>query len=387
MPRHRRHAAAVSLLLLAAGCSMPSMVEATSQNTRLIESGPSVAAGNDDQLAGMGEPAITHGALNRSRTRSLNATLEDILKATLPVVARLHGELTAVTDRLVPPESLATTDANLRAWGQASRDNYHATVDVIYDEAHKRLQSLADSALATAESQARMLAPPRAPLDTGATGDPSLDTAVTSFDEVVDGAVGLREIETRHQQDRSRQVDLFEIFSTFGSKEPDGTTDAEADLKGRILLFVGGDETLGAPRAVLAFRTDAGEPDEHRFAQVTRHRVMRGPTIVSDLGWRAAPMPGRAGQPQTEVLDRYLVAPRVEPAVDRTAPGYDQLRDMRVVVDIQSAVLGADGKVLGGVDWRVEFQVSTGGALTWQLAGGRPKFDPYCSEVKAVLGL
>jgi hypothetical protein len=335
----------------------------------------------------MGEPAITHGALARSRTHTLNSMLEQILQATLPVVERLHADLTTVTDKLVPPEHLATNDTSLRPWGQTARDTYRSTVDVIYDEAHKRLQGLKDSAMQTAEAQARTLAPARSPLDTGATGDPSLDTAVASFEEVVDGAVGLREVDVRHQQDRARQLDLFEVFSSFGAKASDGTSDAEAGMKGRMLLFVGGDETLGAPRALLAFRSDGDAPTEHHFAQVTRHRVMRGPTVVADLGWRASPMPGKAGQPQTEVLDHFLIAPHVEPAVDRTAPGYDQLRDMRVVVDIQSAALGTDGKILGGVDWRIEFQVSTNGALTWQLAGGRPKFDPYCTEVKAVMGL
>jgi hypothetical protein len=74
--------------------------------------------------------------------------------------------------------------------------------------------------------------------------------------------------------------------------------------------------------------------------------------------------------------------------VDRNAESFDQLRDMRIVVDIQSAVLDTqDGdKLLGGVDWRIEFQVSARGALTWQLASGGPKFDPWCSEVKRVLG-
>jgi hypothetical protein len=406
--------AVLSLLLLSAGCEVPPMGEATAANTHMLNSGPEVEEPDPDRLAGIGEPAITHGAVSRAQTEKLGVMLEAILATTLPVVARLREDLDAAAGQLAPPERLATNDSTLRTWGQAERDAYRAKVDLFYDEARRRLRGLEDAANIAAADQARTLAPTRAPLDTGATGDASLDTAVTTFAEVVDGAVGMRDVDVRHQQDRARQLDLFEVFSTFGARtallvaparvEPvaaadgaavetvaapqdDTESDAEAAMGGRILLFVGGDETLGAPRALLAFRADKGEPGGHHIAQVVRHRIMRGSSVVTDLGWRAAPTPGKPGLPQTEVLDNYLIAPRVEPAVDRTAPAFPELRDMRIVVDIQSAVLGPDNAVLGGVDWRIEFQVSLSGALTWQLAGGRPKFDPWCSEVKQVLGL
>ncbi len=390
-----RFVAAASVFLLVAGCDVPPMVEARASNTYMAESGPSVENNESTSIAGMGEPAITHGALSRSVTRKLDTMLEAILRSTLPEVAGLHKDLEASAAQLVPPERLATNDTTLRAWGQAERDNYRSVVDVIYDEATRRLKGLEEAADEAAAAQARTLAPQRSPLDTGATGDAALDTAVTTFGEVMAGAVGLREVDVRHQQDRARQLDLFEVFSSFGAKkaavlageESSPDAEAESEMHGRILLFVGGDETLGAPRALLAFRSDANEPESHRLVQVMRHRVMRGGAIVADLGWRAAPTQGKPGLPKTTVLENFLIAPRVEPVLDRSSPSYANLTDMRIVVDIQSAVLDADKQVLGGVDWRIEFQVSMNGALTWQLAGGRPKFDPYCSEVKSVMGL
>jgi len=390
-----RRLVSASVLLLVSGCEVPPMIEATSTNTYLMESGATVESNDSRSISGMGEPAITHGALSRSVTRQLDGMLEEILASTLPEVASLHADLEVVAVGLVPPERLATNDSTLRNWGQAARDSYRANVDAIYDEAERRLEGLEEAANEAAEAQARTFAPPRSPLDTGATGDPALDTAVTTFAEVMDGAIGLREVDVRHQQDLSRQLDLFEVFSSFGAKsaaaiaaaDPSADADAEAGMQGRILLFVGGDERLGAPRALLAFRSDANVPDSHRIVQVMRHRVMRGTSVVSDLGWRAAPAQGRPGSPKTEVLENFLIAPKVEPVIDRDSPSYAQLIDMRIVVDIQSAVLDADNAVLGGVDWRIEFQVSTKGALTWQLAGGRPKFDPYCAEVKRILNL
>jgi hypothetical protein len=158
-------------------------------------------------------------------------------------------------------------------------------------------------------------------------------------------------------------------------------------MGGRIHLFLGGDETDGVPRALLAFRVDDGrKPAALHVRQALRHRILRGSTIVQDLGRRAAPAAGGApGRPAAEVLDNLLLAPRVEPVVDRDAPAYQQLRDMRVQCDVQSAVFEGE-RLLGGVDWRIEFQVSARGDLTWQVAGGKPVFDPHCVEVLGVAG-
>jgi hypothetical protein len=59
---------------------------------------------------------------------------------------------------------------------------------------------------------------------------------------------------------------------------------------------------------------------------------------------------------------------------------------MRIVVDTQSALIAPDGRVLSGVDWRVQFSVSTRGDLTWDISGGRPVYDPWCTHVKNELG-
>jgi hypothetical protein len=116
-------------------------------------------------------------------------------------------------------------------------------------------------------------------------------------------------------------------------------------------------------------------------AQVTRHRILRGRTIVKDYGWRPAPVQGGPGRPATETLENYLIAPAVEPLLDRRAANYDQLRDLRVQVDLQTGVFEPDGRPIGGVVWRIEFSVSARGDLTWQLESGAPVYDPYCNEI------
>ncbi len=353
-------------LALLPGCEFAPRVEATADNTRMWESGEKLDA-DAATAATVAPPPVTHGAISRARTQELNAKLEQILKSTLPVVDKLQSDLDAVVAKLVVPERLATDDPVLHAWGRSQREAYKSTIDLVYVEADRRLQGLYDVAQSEARQQAQQLATPRSPLDAGATGDPALDRAITTFAEVMDGAIGLKELGIRHQASRGDQLELFEVFTSFGAELADGTTDAEAAMNGRLLLFVGGSETLAEPRALLAFRSDANTPAAHSFVQVMRHRVMRGSAVVSDMGWRLAPVPGMPGHPDTEVLERFLLAPHVQPGMNRSSASFDQLRDMRIVVDIQSAVLDADSAVLGGVDWRIEFNVSARGAsrCTW----------------------
>jgi hypothetical protein len=322
----------------------------------------------------------THGQLGRARTAQLDGMIDAILALTLPEVSDMMSELERAIASLSLPENLATNQPVLHDWRAAQRAEYQATVDFLYGEAHSRLTNLYDIAVETATVQARSLAPARSPMDLGATGDQSLDTTVETFAEVLDGAMGLSALDTRRSQDGQRRRELFETFTTFGV---DG---AEESMRGRILLFTGGDESLGAPRALLVFRVDDGTPPESRvIRQVMRARVMRGKNVVTDFGWKASPVPGKPGLPKTETLANFLVAPVVEPSIRKDSAGFDQLRDMTVRVDIQSGVYAGDGALIGGVDWRVVFRISARGDLTWELEG-QPQFDPYCREITRVLG-
>ncbi len=372
--------------LLLTACNAPPSPEfptegvATAESTHLISSTPTDRESIAEKLADQPPLVLTHGAVSRAHEQELQARLEAILSVVQPEIGTLQVDLTSAVARLARPERLATTDPVMRTWRQAERKAYQDSVELFHDEAERRLSALRDYAMGLAAEQARALAPARSPLDPGPSGEAALDGALETFSEVLDGALDLSELSVHRSQDLERRVDLFEAFSTFGE-------DAEATMGGRIHLFLGGDETDGVPRALLAFRVDdEREPGSLHVRQVLRHRILRGSAIVKDLGWRAAPMPeGTPGRPVTEVLDNVLIAPRVEPVVDRTAPAYDQLRDMRVQCDVQSAVYQGD-KLLGGVDWRIEFQVSTRGDLTWQVAGGKPVFDARCAEVVRVLG-
>ncbi|MHC4846336.1 MAG: hypothetical protein ACYTCU_09260 [Planctomycetota bacterium] len=323
---------------------------------------------------------VTHGMKSRARTAQLDGMIESILAITLPEVSSMMSELELAVTSLAPPERLATNQPVLKLWRAAKRAEYQATVDFLYGEARTRLQNLYDVAVATATDQARTLAAVRSPLDVGATGDPALDTTVETFSEVLQGAIGLSDLDTRHSQDAQRRRELFETFTTFAV---DG---AEESMQGRILLFTGGDESRGSPRALLAFRVDDGtDPATRSMRQVMRARIMRGTSVVTDFGWKPSPVPGQPGLPKTEILENFLIAPIVEPSIRPEAAGFDQLRDYAIRVDLQSGVYDADGVLLGGVDWRVVFRVSARGGLTWELEG-QPQFDPYCREIGLVMG-
>jgi hypothetical protein len=373
-----------TLAVVLSACLAVEHHEATPENTRLWSSGDDEMKATllpEEEL-----PPVTHGSLSRARTSRLDDAIEQILSATLPQVQQLMDELEEARARLPVPERLASNQPVLRDWRRDHQKLYRQAIDKAYDEVVRRLQAMYEAAVAAAEAQARQLAPPRAPLDEGASGDPALDSTLATFDEVLQGALGLDDLEVRRQQDLERKLELFEVFNTFGVEHPGTGANAEEQMGGRIMLFVGGDETAEAPRAVLVFRGDGvGPPRATRIVQVMRHRIMRGKTIVSDYGWRLAPFEGSPGVPATEVVESYLVAPEVEPTMNRNSPNYDQLRDMRVVVDVQSGFFDASDRLLGGADWRVEFSISRRGDLTWQLAGGKPVFDPYCAEIAEVL--
>ncbi|MGQ0551648.1 MAG: hypothetical protein ACT4PU_00335 [Planctomycetota bacterium] len=327
-----------------------------------------------------GGELLTHGEHGRARVATLQRALDQILAATVAEVDVLQADLTAALAGVIPPERLATNDPALRRWREDEYRTYREVVQRSYAEAERRLQGMYEAAVGAARGRAQMLAPVRSPLDQGLVGDPALDATLSSFEEVLSHAVGLDDFEHRREQDLQRGRELFEVFSTFGVEG------VEERLAGRLLLFLGGDEAEGTPRALLVYRDDAGrDVAEFSFRQAVRFRVFRGPTLVSDLGWRLVPTPLGRGEPAVEAFGNCLLATQVEPFIDQTASSFDSLRDMRILADMQSALVGSDGLILGGVDWRLEFSVSALGALTWQLAGTPPAFQAACAEVARLL--
>jgi hypothetical protein len=380
-----------ALLLIGAlpACSLGS--EATAENTYLGQSTGELRASlvAEQDVPASTEPDVaptTHGAASRDRVAALEQELDQILAVTLPEVRDLQSELEAALAKIPVPEKLATNQPGLAQWREAQRATHGDQIVMACDETERRLKLMQGVALDAAVEQARLLAPERAPMDAGFTGDPALDSALDQFSEVLDGALALPDLEVKSSQEASRVIELFEVFNSFALKDPDGTTAAEDRMRGRMLLFVGGDETGAAPRAVFAFRDHAGDAPRTRIvAQVARHRILRGSTIVRDYGWRAAPVKGKPGQPETEVLENYVIAPAVEPILNRSASAYDQLRDLRVQIDLQTGVFEHDGTPIGGIDWRIEFSISARGELTWQLEAGKPVYDPYCGEILKVM--
>ena len=150
-----------------------------------------------------------------------------------------------------------------------------------------------------------------------------------------------------------------------------------------LMLFVGGDSYSPAPIARIVLRLDEGVGTATRgIYQVMRHRVMRGDTIVDDLGWR--PMPSVTGLPELSLRGQHLMTDNVAPLIKTEAPGFASLKDMRVLVDVQSAVFDDEARVLGGVNWGIEFRITGRGKISWQL---RPDddYDPVCGEVQRVM--
>jgi hypothetical protein len=402
-PRRRPHgrprtgrAALLSAAVLAAvpaACSIGTTRVATAENTFLGHSTGEVSARLVEEQdlpteAPVLPPPVTHGTASRERSTQLERDVDEILALTLPQVRSLQAELEDALTKYPAPEKLATNQPGLVHWREELRTQHREKVARACDETQRRLSLMHTLAMDAAVEQARLLSPPKAPIDAGQTGDGALDSVLDQFSEVLDGALNAQDLEVQCSQQASKVVELFEVFNSFALKDPDGETAAEDRMQGRLLLFVGGDETGAAPRALFAFRDHAGsEPRTNVVAQVTRHRILRGRTIVKDYGWRAAPVKGSPGLPQTETLENYLIAPAVEPVLNRAADAYEQLRDLRVQIDVQTGVFEQDGTPIGGIDWRIEFSVSARGDLTWQLESGKPVYDPYCAEIQKVMSL
>jgi hypothetical protein len=322
----------------------------------------------------------SYAVIARERALSLQAELSAVLKHALPAVesvrARLEGELAA----LPAPERLITSDRLLRTYHDAEFEQHKADVIAIFERGRNQLAAIMDVATAEALRLARRMAPERSPLDAGATGDILLDKQLTSFAETLRALVLPQQIEARQKREAEGRTELVPLFSTFGLSDADGV-DVDDALGGRLLLFVGGPESAAGPHGLLAFKFHTGvSPENHSVFQVMRHRIMRGHGLVQDMGWRVVPT-----TPELAVHGGgALLATGIMPSIDMDAPTFDSLRDMRIVVDVQTTLL-ADGKILGGLDWRVEFRVTARGAVSWEMGTAAPAYDALCDEARELL--
>jgi hypothetical protein len=322
----------------------------------------------------------THGTLSRERARRMDAIIHQIVATTRPAGRAVRRQLDEAVAALDVPEQLVSNAEGLRTWREADRDLRAEVVGALYDSALDKLDKLTKVAMVMAELQGKRLTSAPSPLDEGPTGDPVVDTRLVSLEEIIAGAMAYAGLESTRELERGRTLELLPVFNSHG------TEGADEAMGGRIEFFIGGGESSALPRCVMTFRRDDGDADGYRFAQVVRYRVMRGDEIIEDIDWRAAPTSESSarGFPVTELWNGILIAPSLEPIIDRNAEGFESLLDCMVRVDCQTALIDPAGQVLGGVDWRIEFSVSRRGSLTWEPAG--EVFDTWCSEVKRVLG-
>lgn len=379
----RTTAALLSAALLAGGCSAPDWLFSETLPDEPPPP-PPAAGGVTAALSGtttLASGVPTHGQAARDRGEQLDAMLEVLLNETDPAITEVRHQLARHVRSLRPPPKLATNERGLKGWGAGERSLFQAEVDAAYDQARRQLEQLHGLVMTTATQMALELAVTEPFVDDGFTGDRQLDLRLTALQEVLDGRMALDGLEAAREQTKAAGLELLEAFSTVG------LADAEASLDGRLMLFIGGDETAGAPRCMLAYRHDGpSDPAAYTLAQVFRHRIMRGDAVVHEVPWAPAPTFTGAGHFDAFLHEGYLVAEGVQPIINRDAPDFHELLDMRIVSDVQSAVIGPGGEVLGGVDWRIQFAVSRRGDLTWNVAGGEPRWDPWCTEVRRVLG-
>ena len=317
-----------------------------------------------------GPPA--YATLARRRQRQLQDQLATLLREVIPEVREVNTQLVSAIEDLGLPERLLTADPDLTGWHEKAWKDRQTQVTQHYAAARRKLEALHERANARAVVMAKEMAEERSPLDAGETGDVLLDQELKGFDQTLRSELGLQRLDADEKRDSIGRIDLVRVYTSFRDEG------ADEALGGRLLLFLGGPEFAEGPRAQLVFKPDGPFP-KGEIVQVMRHRIMRGPTLVQDQGWRRMP-----AEPVAERFGKALFCGGLAPRINPEAPGFDQLRDMRVIVDVQTAL--ADGSGLrGGVDWRIEYRITSRGAISWEI-DALPDFSADCAEVRKVLG-
>ncbi len=333
-------------------------------------------AGHSAQvLAGESDSAVNtpYAGFARRRVEALGVELGGLVKQTIQHARQVRGDLEAELAAMEPPERLGSDDRTIRNWQVAEGKQHQQAVSELYEASIKILEDLETEALAQAVAMAEGLVGKRSPMDDGPTGDVTVDQTITSFEETLRAEVGLNELRARAQRDAISSIDLVQVFTTFA------VADADELLGGRMVLFIGGEPGTESPHVKLVLKGQEAVPQNVRVLQAVRHRVFRGNTIAQDLGWQKMPR-----GPQISEHEMSLIVGNIEPRLDTTAEAFRSLYDMRVVSDLQTVIV-QNQKVLGGVDWRIEFRVTTRGVVSWQVQG-TPKFNAECVEARGAFG-
>lgn len=315
-----------------------------------------------------------YAARSRARDHEFSAGIVPIIAAAKESSALIRQDVDVSLSDLRVPQRYATAEPKLRHFHEPYADAYADVVDNLYAEALSRLDDQYQLAKGAAESLASSMARARSPLDAGASGDPLLDNKLRAFDETLRMIFNRARLKSIGRQRAQHKIDKLELFTSFTSEG------ADEALSGRLMLFVGNDERTGLPVCDVVLRTHPDiDPADRGLFQVVRYRVMAGTTIVEDLGW--TPLPRGTGLPPVDTwAEHYLIAPGLAPKLHTEVLGFDELRALRVVADVQTLVFDRSRSVLGGVDWRLEFRVSERGELTWQPSAMMPAFNAVCEE-------
>ena len=317
-----------------------------------------------------GKPA--YAAFERRRVEVLQGELAKLLSQAIRLAKADLSLMEAGLDKLFPPERLSTNDPVLRTWNEAEWKAYGVAVEQIYGVALARLELIHEEALVQAVSRAEAIVGRRSPLDDGPTGSTLVDQAVTSFVESLRAELAVEDLVNRAEHDVVGRTELIHVFSTFTSPGADEL------LGGRLTLFIGGSEDARAPRVKLVLKDEGGEPPQGiRVLEAIRYRVFRGHSIVRDMGWQPNP-----ADPELFLFDNALFISNIEPRLDTSTPAFEKLHGMRVVADMQTALL-RDGALLGGIDWRIEFRITARGDVSWQLSEP-PQFTEGSEEAVQV---
>jgi hypothetical protein len=279
-------------------------------------------------------------------------------------VTSIRKEFDDRVDVLPLPSMLSVTDDALGIFGQADRDARAKAVKVVEEDVEARLKGL----LAHYEKALWTLASEAGRLESGQ--ELGTRSGYQELDDKVDSAM--------LQIARLADVEGVEQLATLRTYDHVGLDrEVREELAGKgilslyksqpvIGLFEKGQE---GQSVVLVFQRDGLEPTVPlAWVQAVRHVVQRAGIVVAATPWVIDPdtpkKDGIVGVATEVVSPKYFVSVEARPAVDRGAPGFENLHDHVVITEYRTALRREDsGETLATLGWQVRWIVDFRGTM------------------------
>ena len=279
-------------------------------------------------------------------------------------VTSIRKDFNDRVDLLPLPSMLSVTDDSLGIFGQADRDARAKAVLAAQAETVARLKGL----LAHYEKALWTLATEAGRLESGQ--ELGTRSGYQELDDKVEAAM--------LQIARLADVEGIEQLATLRTYDHVGLDrEVREELAGKGILSLYKSQPVNGlfergqegQAVVLVFQRDGLEPTVPlAWVQAVRHVVQRAGIVVASTPWAIDPDTPKkdniVGVATEVVSTKYFVSVEARPAVDRGAPGFENLHDHVVLTEYRTALRREDTKeTIATLGWQVRWIVDFQGTM------------------------